>query len=112
MLHASAGAIAGRTRNVSRGGLCAELPVPLTIGSELRVEVQLVFDADLRSEPLHLRGRVAWCTALDARFQVGIAFVAVDAIAAEDVRLFLRFLERGADVRKQRGAMAVDDRFR
>ncbi|GAA0729110.1 PilZ domain-containing protein [Sphingomonas japonica] len=59
-----------RVRNLSPGGMMAELPQPVAIGSEVKAEVR-----GLGLVP----GRVAWCT--DGR--IGIAFDReIDPLAA------------------------------
>jgi len=78
-----AAGLSGRTRNLSRGGLCIELDAPLGAGADVEVGIALVFDDDHCSEPLALPACVAWCTPIDARYQVGCQFR----------RLFLRYLE-------------------
>lgn len=103
--------VEGRTRNVSRGGLCAELAEPLPVGSDLDVEMVLVFEDDVRSEALRLPGRVVWCTTVDDSNQVGIAFRPLDAQRLRFLTLFLSYLD---DARLERRARNdnIDDRFR
>ena len=42
----------GRTRNVSRGGLCATTADALTTGTDLDLDIVLVFDDGMQSEAL------------------------------------------------------------
>lgn len=91
--------IVGNTVNLSRGGLCALLGEPLVVGTDLTLELALVFGDGGYSEPLSLWGRIVWCTALDERFQVGMAFVNVGKEALEYLEMFLRYLAKGAAVR-------------
>lgn len=105
--------LAGRTTNVSRGGLCADLSEPITAGSELEVDLQLVFEDDVRSEALRVGARVAWSTPHDDLFQVGISFRPLDQDKSELFQIFLSFLdqqerEKPVKLRDQ----PVDDRFR
>ena len=72
-------AIQGRTQNVSRGGLCADLAEPVAAGTELHVDLQLVFENEEHSEPLRVPARVAWCTTVDEGHQIGLAFKPLDA---------------------------------
>jgi hypothetical protein len=96
----------GRTANLSRGGLCAMLAEPITVGAPVALEAALAFDNDSFSEPLAFVGRVVWCTAVGARFQVGVAFVSVTPEAVTYLDVFLRYLEEGK--RKQRAASRTD----
>jgi Tfp pilus assembly protein PilZ len=87
------GAVPGRTRNISHGGLSLEAGAPVTPGQEVLVTIALVFDKELLSEPLPLRGRVAWCSAIaEGRHQIGVVFVALTGDERLYVDLFLRYL--------------------
>lgn len=103
--------VQGRTRNVSRGGLCADLADPLTVGADIEVDIQLVFEGDVQSEPLRVQARVAWCTPVDEAHQVGLSFKPMTAARAEDMTMFLRYLQddAGAKVKQPRGP--VDEQF-
>ncbi len=101
----------GRTRNVSRGGLCADLGDPIAVGTDLDVDLVLVFDADTQSEPLRLPARVVWCTTVDDGYQIGLAFRPLDAQATEYLTLFLRYLDDSRDEPAPPGD-SIDDRFR
>jgi len=95
--HALEREIAGRSRNVSRGGLCAELDEEIPAGTSIEIDLQLVFGDDRHSEPLRLPARIAWCTAIDEHYQVGVQFLAVHEETAADLMMFLRYLDgRGA----------------
>lgn len=110
-LHGAGIALEGRTRNVSRGGLCADLADPIEIGTELEVDIQLVFEGDLQSEPLSLPARVVWCTSVDDAHQVGLSFKPLSNERTEDLTLFLRYLRDSVSgkVRVPRGS--IDDQF-
>jgi hypothetical protein len=110
-LHLGTKTIEGRTRNVSRGGLCADLADPVEVGVDLDVDLVLVFEDDAQSEPLRLPARVAWCTPLDDAHQVGLSFRVLDRDTAEYLTMFLRFLDDGRAPKSQRAA-DIDDRFR
>lgn len=103
--------IAGRTQNVSRGGLCASLADPVPMGTELDVDMVLVFEDDAQSDALRLPARVIWCTAVDNAHQVGLVFRSLDAERAEYLRLFLRYLDDGAQREKTPRESEIDKRF-
>jgi hypothetical protein len=109
--HLPNGLFEGRTHNVSRGGLCANLADVLPIGIDCDVSIVLVFDDDLQSEPLRLPCRVAWSTMVDDAHQVGIAFRPLDAKQIEYLALFLRYLDDRRAEKRPRD-LSVDDRFR
>lgn len=103
---------AGRTQNVSRGGLCADLAEPIPAGTELQVDLQLVFEDDSQSEPLRIPARVAWCTAVDEGHQVGLAFKPLGAELAKYLGMFLRFLDTEGRVKNDKGrAPTIDEKF-
>jgi len=103
--------IEGRTRNVSRGGLCASVVDAIASGTDLDVDIVLVFDDGMQSEALRLPCRVAWCTTVDDGHQVGVAFRALDKQRVEYLTMFLNFLE---DQRAEKAPreQSIDDRFR
>lgn len=103
----------GRTTNVSRGGLAADLPTALANGSEIECELQLVFDGDAQSEPLGMPARIVWCTAVEDVYQVGIAFKPMAAEKAQFLTMFLRYLDdSGPKTTQPKLARSVDDQFR
>jgi len=104
-------AIEGRTRNVSRGGLCATIADALPSGTDLDLDIVLVFDDGMQSEALRLPGRVAWCTTVDEANQIGISFRAMDKKRNEYLAMFLRYLDDSHDEKPLR-EQSVDDRFR
>lgn len=83
----------GRTTNLSRGGLCADVDAEPTRGQQIEVSIALIFNADGVSEPLALPARVVWCTGLGERFQVGLSFLALTKDQAAFLDMFIRFLE-------------------
>ena len=101
----------GRTRNVSRGGLCADLATELPAGKDVDVEMRLVFEDNSQSEPLRLPARIVWCTRFEDAYQIGVSFRPLDKQRAEYLALFLKYL---ADEKPQRSKKAtnIDDRFR
>jgi hypothetical protein len=88
-------AAAGRTRNVSRGGACAQVDRGLPVGAQISVELALVFDDKNTSERLALPARVVWSTAIDDGHQVGLHFLTLSADQARYLDLFLRYLSEG-----------------
>ena len=89
----------GRTTNLSRGGLCADLDAPPTRGQHVEASIALVFSNDSLSEPLPLPVRVVWCTSLGTTHQTGLSFLALTPEQTGFLDMFIRFLEdgRGAD---------------
>ena len=111
-VHVRDSTLKGRTQNVSRGGLCASLPRPIAAGSEVEVDLVLVFDEDAQSEPLRMPARVAWSTPFDDQFQIGLSFRPIDAEKTELFMIFLRLLDD--QVREKPVRMRdqdVDERF-
>lgn len=103
--------IAGRTVNLSRGGLCAELDEPIPPGIDAAVDLRLELEDGGCSEPLRLQGQIVWCTPIDDRYQVGFAFRRLDAETLVYLLMFLRYLDPGkARPRAERPA-TVDERF-
>jgi len=94
--------ISGRTRDVSRGGLCATLAASVVVGTDIELDIQLVFDDDRQSEPLRVPARIAWCTSIDDDYQVGVQFLPLTGEVAEYLTMFLRYLADGARARAQR----------
>jgi hypothetical protein len=102
----------GRTTNVSRGGLCADLADPVAVGTDLEVDIQLVFDEGTTSEPLRVPARVVWCTAMDDAHQVGMAFRPLDPELAQYLTMFLRYLQDGTPPGpRDRTKPPIDERF-
>ena len=105
-------AIQGRTQNVSRGGLCADLAEPIPIGTDLQVKLQLVFEDESQSEPLQVPARVVWCTPLDDGHQVGLVFRPLNAELQKYLGMFLRFLDTEEQVKNDKRRDApVDEKF-
>jgi hypothetical protein len=81
------------TRDVSRAGLCLVAAEPIARDTEVQLELVLTFGDDGMSEPLEILGRVAWCTALFGRYQIGVKFVKVDDERAKYLDMFVGFLD-------------------
>jgi hypothetical protein len=104
--------VSGRTTNLSRGGLCASVVTPIATGTAIDIEIVLVFEGDVRSEPLRLPARVVWCTEVDDGHQIGISFRALDAELADYLGLFIKYLDQGGPKERTKRDLPVDDRFR
>lgn len=102
--------VAGHTRNVSRGGLCADTEEALSLGSDVEIAITLLFDDNSQSEPLRLPARVVWCTSFEEAFQVGVSFRPLDPKRAEYLRLFLKYLGDEKAPKSVKPAN-IDDRF-
>jgi hypothetical protein len=87
--------VAGRTSNLSRGGVCGVFDDSITIGARVTVDLALIFENDSLSEPLSITGRVVWCTPLDKRYQVGLAFLPMTGDNGRFLDVFLKFLAEG-----------------
>jgi hypothetical protein len=109
-LHVGAKSHWGRTQNLSRGGLCAEIVEAIPNGADIEVDIQLVFD-EVESEPLRLPARVVWCTTLDEAFQVGLSFQKLTAEQQEYLSLFLKYLDDGAPKLRTKRESNLDKRF-
>jgi len=109
-LHVGTKALWGRTQNLSRGGLCADIAEPIPLGTDLEVDIQLVFE-DVESEPLRLPARVVWSTALDESFQVGLSFQKLTAEKVQYLTMFLRYLDDGSPKLRSRRESTLDKRF-
>lgn len=109
--------IAGRSRNVSRGGLCAEVDEEIAAGCSIELDLQLVFGDDRQSEPLRVPARIAWCTPIDDHYQVGVQFLPMHEETTADLTMFLRFLdgrgftERIVSVARTPRPASIDERF-
>jgi hypothetical protein len=102
--------IPARTKDMSRGGLCFLVGRALPAGSEIDLSLALVFDEDTRSEPLSLRARVVWSTALGAGcHQVGATFQGMTSQARTYLDMFLRYLEEGLARQREADDDSDDD---
>lgn len=104
-------AITGHTRNVSHGGLCAMVTEELAVGTAIEIDLQLVFPDQGRSEPLRLPARIAWCTAIGDRYQLGVQFLVLHDETASDLTMFLRYLDGRAAARPPTIPGTLDERF-
>jgi hypothetical protein len=60
---------------------------------EIQIELVLTFSQGGLSEPLHITGRVVWCTKMFGHFQIGVMFVKVDAEQKRNLDMFIGFLD-------------------
>jgi hypothetical protein len=104
-----AGTTRGRTKNVSRGGLAANVERPLPPGLKVDVRMSLVFDEDTFSEPLVLPARVVWCTPLDDVFQLGTAFLPMNGEQRSYLAMFLRYLKEGLQLQAEEAGYGDGD---
>lgn len=85
----------GRTTNLSKGGLCAEVDAAPVRGQSIEVGIALVFTNESISEPLPLPARVVWSTSLGDVHQIGLSFLPLSAEQTGFLDMFMRFLEDG-----------------
>ena len=82
------------TRDLSRGGLCLNLKSPLEPNEQLKLQMSLILSPDAQSEPLELKGRVAWCSEDDdGQYQIGVSFVSVEEETHKHISTFIELLE-------------------
>jgi hypothetical protein len=104
-----AGTTRGRTKNVSRGGLAANVERPLPPGLKVVVRMSLVFDEDTLSEPLVLPARVVWCTPLADVFQLGTTFLPMTGEQRSYLAMFLRYLKEGLQLQAEEAGYGDTD---
>lgn len=85
--------ISARTRDVSRSGICLISDQGLPSGENLLVELVLLIGTRSESEPLLLRARVVWCTAIANAFQIGAMFHGLSHKESGFLDMFLRYLD-------------------
>lgn len=86
-----------RTRDLSRGGLCFVLPMPLKVGMDFSIEMSLIFGENTFSEPLTVPGKIIWCTPVEGGYQMGASFLSTDGQTKQYLEMFLNFLANGVD---------------
>ncbi len=103
----------GRTTNVSRGGLCADMAGSVPLGTDVEVDLQLVFEDDEKSDALRIVATVVWCTTVDDGYQLGLAFKPLTADKTKLINLFLSYLDEGGKpIKVPKGERSIDDQFR
>jgi PilZ domain len=85
--------LAARTRDLSRSGICLVTPEDLASGAKLSIELVLLLGPTSSSEPLPLRARVVWCTAIGGAYQIGAMFDGLSAKESSFLDMFLRYLD-------------------
>jgi c-di-GMP-binding flagellar brake protein YcgR len=87
------------TRDISEGGVGLDLDRSLPEDTELGINLFLVVDdvEDERSQPLKVRGFVAWCAERDeGEWSAGIRFAEVAANQKQWLKQFLEFVSKQA----------------
>lgn len=82
-----------RTRDISRSGLCLISSEEIPRQTDLAIELVLAFATGGMSEPLRLRGRMVWCTAMFGSFQVGVMFIDINHERARYLEMFMGLLD-------------------
>lgn len=90
-------AVAVRTRDISRSGMCLVTDTQIVTNTEVDIQLVLSLGSEKMSEPLWVTGSSVWCTALFGRYQIGIMFTRLDDEQARFLDLFMRFID--GDVR-------------
>lgn len=85
--------VSARTRDVSRSGICLVGTLQLPKEKEISLELVLTFGEGGLSEPLHILGRVVWCTSMFGQFQIGVMFIKVDEEQSRNLDMFIGFLD-------------------
>jgi hypothetical protein len=85
--------VSAHTRDISRSGLCIVGTLQLPREKEIEIELVLKFGEGGLSEPLHIIGKVVWCTKMFGRFQIGVMFVKVDDEQERNLDMFIGFLD-------------------
>jgi len=85
--------LGARTRDLSRSGICLVTTETLVPGTMLGIELILLLGPSSASEPLPLRARVVWCTAIADSYQIGAMFDGQSTKEAAFLDMFLRYLD-------------------
>ena len=85
--------VSAHTRDISRSGLCLVSTQGLAKEKEIGLELVLTFGEGGLSEPLHMRGKVVWCTAMFGHHQIGVKFLEPDEEQVRNLDMFLGFLD-------------------
>jgi hypothetical protein len=69
-----------KTRNISRGGVCMDIPYKIAEGNVIRVEIPI----EKIDRPIKAFCEVQWCRPADqGRYEVGLSFIALKEEDAE-----------------------------
>ena len=86
--------VAGRTHNLSRGGLCMVASTAIPVSTVCQLHVALIFAENQFSEHLTLPATVVWCTALGGgKQQIGFKFGPLEAKLKGYLDVFIKFLD-------------------
>ena len=85
--------VSAHTRDISRSGVCLVSTQQLARDKEIGLELVLTFGEGGLSEPLHMRGKVVWCTSMFGHYQIGVKFLDPDTEQARNLEMFLGFLD-------------------
>ena len=85
--------VSAHTRDISRSGLCLVSTQGLAKEKEIGLELVLTFGEGGLSEPLHMRGKVVWCTSMFGHYQIGVKFLESDHEQTRNLEMFLGFLD-------------------
>jgi hypothetical protein len=85
--------VQAHTRDISRSGLCLVSTQELAREKEIGLELVLTFGEGGLSEPLQMRGKVVWCTAIFGRYQIGVKFLEADHEQTRNLEMFIGFLD-------------------
>jgi hypothetical protein len=85
--------VSAHTRDISRSGVCLVSTQQLARDKEIGLELVLTFGEGGLSEPLRLRGKVVWCTAMFGHYQMGVKFLGADQEEQRNLDMFLGFLD-------------------
>jgi hypothetical protein len=85
--------VSAHTRDISRSGVCLVSTQALAREKEIGLELVLTFGEGGLSEPLQMRGKVVWCTAMFGHHQIGVKFLDTDREQLRNLDMFLGFLD-------------------
>jgi hypothetical protein len=85
--------VSAHTRDISRSGVCLVSTQALPREKEIGLELVLKFGEGGLSEPLQMRGKVVWCTAIFGHHQIGVKFLDTDREQLRNLDMFLGFLD-------------------
>jgi hypothetical protein len=92
------GKVTGRTRDLSRGGLCMLSDDSIPVGKTCEVNLALVFSENQFSENMVLPSLCVWCTPIKGgQHQIGFKFEPLGPQNRAYLDLFIKFLASGQD---------------
>lgn len=97
---------------MSRGGVCASVVTDLAVGTDVDLDLHLVFEDNLLSDALRLPARIVWSTSVDDGAQIGLAFRPLGPDQLRLLAVFMHDLDDEAPRAKRAlDERSVDDRF-